>query len=134
MRMRLDDRTSRLAGRERPGGLMRVVSYVLAAVLVVLGAMFSLILLAVLALVLLVGGGWLWWKTRAMRQEARAAMAAMRAAADQAQGGRAASPQSGDVIEGEAVRVTEEGDVREAAVTGAASGVSGRSPPSPPPR
>jgi hypothetical protein len=64
------------------------------AVLLVLGALFSVVLLAVVAVIGLGLWAWLWWKTRKLRRAAR-----------DATGGAASG---GQIIEGEAVVVEEE--------------------------
>ena len=46
--------------------------------MLVLAFTFSLVLFAVLAVVALIGGGWLWWKTRHLRKELRAARSRVR--------------------------------------------------------
>ena len=56
----------------------RIVGFVVGAVLLVLAFAFSLVLFAVLAVVALIGGSWLWWKTRHVRRELRAARARVR--------------------------------------------------------
>ncbi len=64
------------------------------AVLLVLGVLFSVVLLVVVAVVGLGVWAWLWWKTRKLRR-------AVRDAASEA-------PTGGQIIEGEAIVVEEE--------------------------
>lgn len=64
--------------------------------LLVLGVMFSLVALAVAAVIGLLFAGWFWWKTRALRK-------ALREAPPTASASRAAD---GDIIDGECVRET----------------------------
>ncbi|AXS80664.1 hypothetical protein [Dechloromonas sp. HYN0024] len=52
-----------------PGPVARLVAFVLSASLLVLGFMFSLVALAVVAVIGVVLGGWLWWKTRPLRKQ-----------------------------------------------------------------
>jgi len=81
--------------------------------LLVLGAalLFSFVFFAVLAVAVLLFGGYFWWKTRALRAEIRKQMQAQ-AEAQQSTPGFAAPDQQpaseGEIIEGEAVRVPEE--------------------------
>lgn len=73
--------------------LSRLLAFILSVVLLVLGFMFSLVALAVVAVLVLIVGGRLWWKTRDLRRQ-------MRTMAETAQ---AARPQPA-IIEGECVR------------------------------
>lgn len=72
-----------------PGPLARLAALVLGAILLVLGFMFSLVLIAIVAVVALAAWGYFWWKTRALRQAMRE------------------RPAGGHVIDGEAVVVDE---------------------------
>jgi hypothetical protein len=72
----------------------RLLGFVGAIIAAVLAFMFSLAALAVVAVGGVLLGGWLWWKTRAVRKQAQAQMQ------HQAQ----QRPAHGYVIEGEAVR------------------------------
>ncbi|HOI52307.1 MAG TPA: hypothetical protein PLN02_08015 [Azonexus sp.] len=65
--------------------------------LLVLGVMFSLVALAVAAVIGLLFAGWFWWKTCALRKALREATPAAATAS------RAAD---GDIIDGECVRET----------------------------
>ena len=76
--------------------LQKALALAGAAVLLVLGFMFSLVFVAVAAVVGLALGAWLFWKTRHLRKAMREAGAMRRPAPD------------GEVIEGEAVVVVEE--------------------------
>ena len=90
---------------QRPGTpptLFRKVAVVVAAVLVIgVALLFSVVLLAVLLTVGVVAGGYVWWRTRALRKQLREQVEAMLARA------RATSaPQDqADVIEGEFSRM-----------------------------
>jgi nicotinamide riboside transporter PnuC len=77
------------------GPLGQIFSLVAGLILLVLGFMFSVMLLAVFVAVGLTLGAWFFWKTRHLRKAMREA-AAMRN-----------PPADGDVIEGEAVIVEE---------------------------
>jgi len=80
-----------------PGPLAKLAALVLSAAFLVLGFMFSLVALAVVAIAGVVLGGWLWWKTRALRKQ----MQAMRAAQKM---GKAQAMNNDQVIEGECSR------------------------------
>jgi uncharacterized protein HemX len=77
----------------------KLLAFVLSAALLVLGFMFSLVALAVIAVAGVALGGWLWWKTRALRRHLRE-----QATARQGQSGRAGQPSDSDIIEGEVIR------------------------------
>jgi len=70
----------------------KVLTFALAAVLLVVAFMFSLLVFAILVTVGLLVWGYLWWKTRELRRQMR----------EQPPGGR--------VIEGEAIRDDESHD------------------------
>lgn len=75
--------------------LGKAVALVSGAILLVLGFMFSLVLVAVVAVVGLAVGAWFFWKTRHLRKAMREA------------GAMRSPPADGNVIEGEAVVVEE---------------------------
>lgn len=56
----------------------RIVGAVLGAVVLVAAFAFSIVIFAVLAVGAVVAGGWLWWKTRHLRREVRAAQSRVR--------------------------------------------------------
>jgi hypothetical protein len=58
---------------------------------------FSVVLFAALLAFGLIAGGYIWWKTRALRKHLRAQFEAMQARAP-------AKPEAGEVIEGEFTR------------------------------
>lgn len=78
-----------------PGLLEKIVALVAGAILLVVGFMFSLVLLAVIVSLGLLVWGYLWWKTRKLRHALR----------EQAQTAQRAPAADGQVIEGEAVVV-----------------------------
>lgn len=82
----------------RPAGVgQRLLAFVALAAVVVLALMFSLVLLPFIVL----GGAYLWWKTRAVRRQLREMQAQMqRMQQDLQRDGMAA----GEVIEGEVIR------------------------------
>ncbi|MCX7170361.1 MAG: hypothetical protein NTY41_08740 [Proteobacteria bacterium] len=71
------------------GLLRKIVAVMAGAILLVLGLMFSVVLLAVISVVALTAFGYFWWKTRGLRKAMRE------------------RPENGQVIEGEAVIVEE---------------------------
>lgn len=75
--------------------LGKAVALVSGAILLVLGFMFSLVLVAVVAVLGLAVGAWFFWKTRHLRKAMREA------------GAMRSPPADGNVIEGEAVVVEE---------------------------
>jgi Flp pilus assembly protein TadB len=82
----------------QPTGLAgRVIGFVGAVIVAILAFMFSLAALAVIAVGGALLGGWLWWKTRAVRQQMQ----------DRMQQQAQQQPADGYVIEGEVVRETE---------------------------
>jgi Flp pilus assembly protein TadB len=83
-----------------PGPLAKLAAFVLSAGFLVLAFMFSLVALAVVAVLGVVLGGWLWWKTRAMRKQ----MQQMREAAERM--GNAGPMRDDQVIEGVFIRET----------------------------
>jgi Flp pilus assembly protein TadB len=74
----------------------RLLGFIGAVIAAILAFMFSLAALAVVAVGATLLGGWLWWKTRAVRKQIQEQM-------DQQTQQR---PLDGFVIEGEAVRET----------------------------
>jgi Flp pilus assembly protein TadB len=85
--------------QNEPGLLGKLFVLVITAILLVLGFMFSVVLLTVVAVLGLVAFAYFWWKTRALRK-------AMRERQPAGTGGDA-DVIEGDVIEGEAVVVEE---------------------------
>ncbi len=73
--------------------IVRALTLIAGAILLALGVMFSLVLVAAIAVVGLAFGAWFFWKTRHLRKALR-----------EAQAMRTPTP-DGDVIEGEAVVV-----------------------------
>lgn len=96
-------------GRPPQGPLAKIIAFVLSAGFLILAFMFSLVALAVVAVVGIVLGGWLWWRTRKLRQEINRQRAEQWR--DSAAGESPFRP-SGDrpatVIDGEATRVSED--------------------------
>lgn len=85
---------------QESGPIAKVLAAIGGVILLVLGFMFSLVVLAVAVVVGLGIWGWFWWKTRKLRQQIHERMHEHAANAPHA--GR------GDIIEGEAVVVEEE--------------------------
>ncbi|WP_126445399.1 hypothetical protein [Sulfuricystis multivorans] len=78
------------------GLFAKLLGVIVGTVLLVVGFMFSLVVLAVAVVLGIAVWGWFWWRTRALRKALREAVSA---------GG---ANQAGEVIEGEAVIVEEE--------------------------
>lgn len=85
--------------------MRRVVGGIATAALIVLGVMFSALLLAIIVTAGLVAFGYLWWKTRALRRQMREQFR------EQATGGVMSEAEvfrgevfKGEVIEGEVIR------------------------------
>lgn len=101
----------------REGGVLaKLLAGVAGAVLLVVGFMFSVVVLAVAVVVGLGILGWFWWKTRALRRQIHEQM---RENPPPGRAGR--SSPAGHVIEGEAVVVDE-------VATGASANRSPESP------
>lgn len=79
---------------QRPGVLRKLVAGVVGAAILVGAFMLSVVVLAAVAVAGLVGGTWLWWRTRELRKRIRE-QAAARAQTD------------GHIIEGEVIRDSE---------------------------
>ena len=79
-----------------PGPLAKLAAFTLSVAFMVLAFMFSLVALAVVAVGGLLLWGWLWWKTRAIRQQIREQSAA--------QGPMTTDFNDGQIIEGEVIR------------------------------
>lgn len=81
------------------GPLGKLLAFIAGAMLLVLGFMFSVVLLAVVAVVVLCVWGYFWWKTRELRRVLR----------EQQEARPGAASQDADIriIEGEAVVVEE---------------------------
>jgi uncharacterized protein HemX len=82
-----------------PGPLAKLAAFVLSAAFMVLAFMFSLVALAVVAVLGVALGGWLWWKTRTLRRQMREMREAQQMGAEQ-------PVRRDQVIEGEFIRET----------------------------
>ena len=99
------------AGGPDQGPLARVFAVILGVLALAASFMFSLVVVAVLAVVALTVGLYFWWKTRALRQAMRETLEAQQQAAEagmRMDAGGAAPEADGAVIEGEAVRVQDD--------------------------
>jgi hypothetical protein len=76
------------------GWFGKIVAFAAAGVLVTVTLVFSVVLFAALLAFGLIAGGYIWWKTRALRKQMRAQFEAMQA-------GSPVKQEAGDVIEGE---------------------------------
>lgn len=80
----------------QPQGLFgKILTLVVGGTFLVLAFMFSLVVLAVVAVGGLLLGGWLWWKTRALRKVMR-------------EQGQRQPASEGHIIEGEVIREADE--------------------------
>ena len=94
--------------KQPKGVLAQVLTLIASAILLVAALAFSAVFLAVIAVAGLILWIYFWWKTRAIRAHLRQQM-------EQQASGQGADfkpqepePASGDIIEGEAVRVVDE--------------------------
>lgn len=100
--------------------LQKAVAIIVTAALAVLGFMFSAVLLAIILVALVVGGAYVWWKTRDARKQMREMHEQMREfqqrgsanAQNDAFGGEAFREETfeGEIIEGEVIHVDTERD------------------------
>ena len=89
------------------GPFAKLFAALAGVVLLVLGLMFSVVIIAVAIAFGLVIWGWMWWKTRALRQQMREQMEARMAAGEGAPAMYSdddGSQSGGRVIEGEVIR------------------------------
>ena len=95
---------------KQPKGVVpQLLTLIFSVVLLGAAFMFSLVFVAVLAVVGLVFGLYFWWKTRAIRAQLRKQMESPPYTQEAStQAGKSAA--EGEVIEGEAVRVEDERD------------------------
>ncbi|MDO9011237.1 MAG: hypothetical protein Q7U78_05450 [Gallionella sp.] len=80
----------------------RIIGLIVTAALIVLGLMFSMVLIALIAVVGLIAGGYLWWKTRTLRKQMREHQQSMRGAANDADAFKG-EVFEGEIIEGEVI-------------------------------
>ena len=98
--MKFSQRYARFS--RQPQGLVgKLLTLVLGAAFLVLAFMFSVVALAIAAVGGLMLWGWIWWKTRALRQQLR----------DQATNITEGEVKNGDIIEGEAIRTADDPEV-----------------------
>ena len=91
-------------GRRPQGPVAQLLTVIGGALVLGAAFMFSLVFFAVLAIAGLIFWLYFMWKTRALRRQMREQLDAQRGA----QSSGPAAPASGDIIEGEAVRVVDE--------------------------
>ncbi|HZP86712.1 MAG TPA: hypothetical protein VFB54_07810 [Burkholderiales bacterium] len=95
------------------GGILgRLIAFVIGSIALVGALLFSVVLFAMVLATAVVGGGYLWWKTRALRKHVREQMQSAMRDAQRDLNGRNANDSGSDsvIIEGEYVR---EGNVRD---------------------
>lgn len=95
-------------GRPPQGPLAKLLAFVLSAAFLVLAFMFSLVALAVVAVLGIVVGGWLWWRTRKLRQAIERQRSEQWNGAAPEHPFRASPERSATVIDGEATRIAED--------------------------
>lgn len=96
------------AGSRKPKSLFAQVLTVVAGIAaLVVASMFTLVFLTVIAVAGLLFWLYFWWKTRALRAQIRQQLDAQARAQASSAHADEPPPASGDVIEGEAVRVVE---------------------------
>ncbi len=93
------EQSSTQSNPQQPGLIGKILAFIIAAAMLVLGFMFSLVALAVVVVGGLMVWGWLWWKTRAIRQQIREQSVA--------QGTMTTDFNGGQIIEGEVIRESE---------------------------
>jgi Flp pilus assembly protein TadB len=97
------------ARRDVPGGwLGKAVALAAGAVVLVAALVFSLVLVAVLLALGVIFGGYVWWRTRALRRQLREQVETRQAHAAAAAAAAAPGPEAraqGEVIEGEFARM-----------------------------
>jgi hypothetical protein len=89
------------------GPVAKIVTAVIAGALVIAAVFLSVFLVAGLAVVAVVAGGWLWWRTRRVRRELRAAFDEAEKKMAERREQAASAPQSPappEVIEGDYIR------------------------------
>lgn len=89
------------------GGLVgKIVTAIIAGAMLIAAVFLSVFLFAGLAVLALVAGGWLWWRTRRIRRELREALEeAERKMAEQRRKANGGSTDTlGDVIDGDFIR------------------------------
>ena len=92
-------------GRQPKGLIAQLLTVIGGALVLGAAFMFSLVFFAVLAIAGLIFWLYFMWKTRALRRQMREQMDVQM---DAQASGPASAPASGDIIEGEAVRVVDE--------------------------
>ncbi len=83
--------------------MQKLIAFVSTAALIVLGVMFSAVLLVFIVSAGLIIFGYFWWKTRALRKQMRAQRQAMSSAANDADAFKD-EVFKGEIIEGEVIR------------------------------
>lgn len=94
------------------GGLLgKLVTAIIAGAMLVAAVFLSVFLFAGMAVLALVAGGWLWWRTRRIRRELRATLdaAERRMAEERRQADGGSTGTLGDVIDGDFIRTKSPG-------------------------
>lgn len=82
------------SGSRAHGLVMKTLAVVMGGVVLVSAFVLSLVFFAIAAVVIMVGGGYLWWKTRELRKQVRAQMSENNARRSHG------APFAGNVIDG----------------------------------
>ena len=82
----------------KPGLLRTIATLLVGSAMLALGLMFSLLILAVVAVIGVLGFAYFWWKTRALRRHLRQQMAEAQQSGQPTQG-----TEEGEIIEGEII-------------------------------
>jgi predicted PurR-regulated permease PerM len=89
-----------------PSALRKIVGVIVTVAVAIVALMFSVVFFAVIAVVGVIAGSYLWWKTREVRKQ-------MRAFANQDQSVmREQSASNDEVFEGEVIRVVDPKEVK----------------------
>jgi len=91
---------ARLLTSNSPRLLSRLIGFIITAALIVVGLMFSAVLLVFIVIAGVIAFGYLWWKTRAMRKQMREQQNARGGAANDVFGD---DDFKGEIIEGEVI-------------------------------
>lgn len=83
--------------------ISRLIAFIATIALVVVGLMFSAVVLVFIAVAGLIAFGYIWWKTRAIRRQLRKHKAFMKGAANDADAYKG-DVFEGEIIEGEVIR------------------------------
>ena len=109
MNTNFDPSNRRLPGEKSV--VAQILTVIVGIVVLTVAFMFSLVFFAILAVVGLILWAYIWWKTRALRQRMREQMQQQMDGINDtpSTSSQPRNPAAGDVIEGEAVRLDDDG-------------------------